>query len=143
MRLPTNLRESARTGCGKRNFYPQPEAYWKKDAKHPTNWTCHFFKGAYAQGGARFACFSSMPSAVRIRGDSPPACLRQQAGWVGRLFRSFFGDARLRGVMETTAQRPSNQSTEPFSPSKPKRVRVFDGQKPLRMELGGILSPVD
>lgn len=36
-----------------------------------------------------------------------------------------------------------NQSTEPLSPSKARRVRVFDGQKPLRMELGGMLSPVD
>jgi hypothetical protein len=41
----------------------------KKDAKHPTNSTCHFFKGPYAQEGARFACFSSMPSAVKIRAD--------------------------------------------------------------------------
>ena len=41
--IPANLHESALTGCGKRNFYPQPEAYWKKDAKHPTNWICHFF----------------------------------------------------------------------------------------------------
>ena len=69
--MPANLHESERRMIETNHpRNPQPEAYWKKDAKNPTNWTCHFFKGTYAQEGARFACFNSMPSAVRIRGDS-------------------------------------------------------------------------
>ena len=55
----------------------------------PANWTCHFFKGAYAQEGARFACFNSMPSAVWIRADSR-----------ANLFGPDFRNARLKPVRQ-------------------------------------------